>query len=210
MFTGIVEGLRPVVAADFGEEGLSLTVDLGELADGVHVGDSIAVDGCCLTVTELSGVRASFHAARETLGLTTLATMKADARVNIERAVALGDRLGGHLVSGHVDGMGEVVEVRPESSQTWMTFRLADRLFAQTLLKGSVALDGVSLTITDKREACISVALIPHTLEVTTLGSKKKGDLVNVETDMMGKWILERLGPMLEDLETRIHGRNES
>ncbi|HGY92467.1 MAG TPA: riboflavin synthase [Planctomycetes bacterium] len=210
MFTGIVEGLCPVVAAEFGGQGLRLTVDLACAAEGVQVGDSIAVDGCCLTVTELEGTFASFHAARETLGLTTLATMESGRRVNIERALAFGDRLGGHLVSGHVDGLGEVVEVRAESSQTWMTFRLPDRLFAQTLLKGSIALDGVSLTITEKCDGHISVALIPHTLEVTTLGSKRKGDRVNVETDMMGKWIMERLGPVLEELETRMEGRGES
>ncbi len=210
MFTGIVEGLRPVTAADFGAEGLELTVDLGDLAAGVQVGDSVAVDGCCLTVTALEGPRACFHAARETLGLTTLEHVTTASRVNVERALALGDRLGGHLVSGHVDGIGEIVAIRPEPSQTWMTFRLPDRLFAQTLLKGSVALDGVSLTVTEKREGCVSVALIPHTLEVTTLGKKKVGDRVNVETDMMGKWILERLGPMLDALETRPRGGERS
>ena len=199
MFTGIVEDKCPVVGLDRGDDLIKLTVDLDELTEGVGLGDSIAVNGCCLTVEELDGPEVSFHAGRETLGLTNLGDLVLGSFVNIERSLAVGDKLGGHFVSGHVDGVGTVAAIEPEASQTWMSFDLPENLARQVLLKGSISLDGVSLTITEKKGSRVSVALIPHTLEVTTMGDYQVGDRINVETDMLGKWILERLDPILEE-----------
>ena len=207
MFTGIVEAKQPVVSVQDGPEQRKLVVDLGDLAVGVALGASIAVNGCCLTVEQLDGHRASFHAGRETLGLTNLGGLGAGQSVNLERSLRMGDELGGHLVSGHIDGTGRVVARDDEPGQTVMTFELAAPLFAQTLLKGSIAIDGVSLTITRRQAGQVSVALIPHTLAVTTLGDRKAGDLVNVETDQIGKWILQRMGPALDELR---NGRQQS
>lgn len=201
MFTGLVEGLRDVVEATPSDGGLRLVVDLAASSAGVAPGDSIAVNGCCLTVESLDGTRAVFHAGRETLGLTALGGIAAGSAVNVERSLRLGDRLGGHLVSGHVDGVGEVAAITPERSQTVMTFRLPERLRGRVILKGSIAVDGVSLTITDVVADRVSVALIPHTLEITTLGAKAIGDAVNLESDMIGKWVVAQLAPILDELK---------
>jgi riboflavin synthase len=194
MFTGLVEHSCRVHAAELGPDGLRLAIDLDAVADGVALGDSIAVNGCCLTVAALSGKTATFHAGRETLELTSLATATAPGqRVNVERSLRVGQTLGGHFVSGHVDGTARVLAIAPEPSQTVMTFELPPRLAAQVVLKGSIAIDGVSLTVISVREGHVAVALIPHTLAVTTLGGRRPGDLVNVETDMLSKLVQHHL-----------------
>jgi riboflavin synthase len=189
VFTGIIIDRQPVLHASFRDEGLDFDIDLGRAGSEAGLGDSIAVDGCCLTIESLDGTRARFHAGRETLGLTTLDRISAGREVNLEPALRLGDKIGGHLVSGHVDGVGEVASIRSEPSQTWMSFRLPERLREEVILKGSICLDGVSLTITELRDDTVSVALIPHTLAVTTLGQRAVGDRVNVETDGTSKWV---------------------
>lgn len=201
MFTGLVEGLRTVTEATPHDEGMRLVIDLASSAEGVVLGDSIAIDGCCLTVDGLDGNRASFHAGRETLGLTTLGGLRTGASVNVERSLRLGDRLGGHMVTGHVDGVGEVTAIAAEDSQTVMSFRLPEPLLGQVIHKGSLAIDGVSLTLTEVAGDHVSVALIPHTLEITTLGAKAVGDPVNLEADMIGKWIVQQITPILDDLK---------
>lgn len=213
MFTGIVEMKLPLIAPRRTEEGLEFGLDLGLLptegAGAPRLGDSIAVNGCCLTIAELGASGARFHAGRETLGLTNLGGLEAGSLVNVERALRFGDQLGGHLVSGHVDGVGQVHEIVPEESQTVMRFSLPERLLDQVILKGSIALDGVSLTITEVKGPVIAVALIPHTLEVTTLGEKTVGDPINVETDMLGKWILKQTMPITEQLKDLLKDRGE-
>lgn len=200
MFTGLVEGLRTVVAATPTDEGLKLVIDLAESADAGVLGASIAVNGCCLTVDGLEGRNASFHAGRETLSLTTLGNLAEGDQVNVERALRMGDSLGGHMVTGHVDGIGEVVAISPEESQTVITFRLPERLHDQVILKGSIAIDGVSLTLTEVKDGCVSVALIPHTLSITTMGLRGVGEPVNIETDMIGKWVVQQITPILDEL----------
>lgn len=189
MFTGIVEGQAVVEAVVPHGAAYKLVLDLGPVAEGVQVGDSIAVDGTCLTVTALRERRAEFDVIRETVERTAFATVRVGHRVNVERSMQAGGRFHGHFVTGHVDGTGRISVKRPEAGQTWVTCEVPPRLTACMVEKGSVAVDGVSLTLTEVTEGSFSVALIPHTLEVTTFGRKQPGDLVNVEVDMIGKWV---------------------
>lgn len=200
MFTGIVESKCLITALDAENEGIDFLLELAELSSGCGLGDSIAINGCCLTVASIKGTTVAFHAGRETLDLTHLGELKAGDFVNVERSLRFGDQLGGHLVSGHVDGVGEVVEIVQEPSQTVMRFRIPETLVDQVILKGSIALDGISLTITEHAFDRIAVALIPHTMEVTNLGDKSVGDAINVETDMIGKWIQKQAMPVVEQL----------
>jgi riboflavin synthase len=181
VFTGIVRELGRVVAFD----GPRLLVDAPETT--AEVGDSIAVDGVCLTVVEHDGDQFAFDVVDETLSRTTLGTLTADARVNIEPALRAGDPLGGHMVQGHVDGVGRV---RSISQPVWIDAP-ADVL-RYCVEKGSIAVDGVSLTIAALDDDGFGVALVPHTLAATTLGAAKPGDAVNLEVDVLAKYV-ERL-----------------
>ena len=194
MFTGIVEGKRQLIVAEPSRGGVSLVLDLGDLAHGVRVGDSISVRGCCLTIEALAGTRATFHLMAETLRLTLFANAERGHLVNVERSLRVGDRLGGHFVSGHVDGIGRVVSVAPTASQTEITIEVPGSLAELVIPKGSIAIDGVSLTIAALRGNLVTVSLIPHTLEVTTLGTLGAGDGAHLEMDMIGKWV-KRLLP---------------
>jgi riboflavin synthase len=189
MFTGIVEGRRPVVEARHGTGALQLSIDLEDLGDGVGPGDSIAVNGCCLTVADIVGSRVGFHVMAESLGLTNLGKLEEGHPVNIERSLQLGDRMGGHFVTGHIDGVGTVTRLAVQEGQTDMTVAVPRRLMRYAILKGSISLDGVSLTLTEVGEEHVAVALIPHTLEMTTLGIRGEGDAVNLEMDLIGKWV---------------------
>ncbi len=209
MFTGIIESKCLVTSLDAQNEGIDFLLELGELSSGCGLGDSIAINGCCLTVAAIEGAVVSFHAGRETLDLTHLGQLKAGDQVNVERSLRFGDQLGGHLVSGHVDGVGEVIDIVEEPSQTVMRFRIPERLVDQVILKGSIALDGISLTITEHDFDKIAVALIPHTMEVTNLGSKSVGDPINVETDMIGKWIQKQAMPVVEELRKMAEKNNK-
>ncbi len=191
MFTGLIEHVAALAAAAHGERESSLVIELGPLAEGTKLGDSIAVNGICLTVARLTGARAEFHASAETRRKTTLDQWRAGAAVNLERALRLGDRLGGHLVSGHVDGIGRLVERRKEGDSERFTFLLPDQ-GVQVVEKGSIAIDGISLTTWDCRGARFSVAVIPHTLDHSTLADLRPGALVNLEQDVIGRWV-ERL-----------------
>ncbi|RMG18805.1 MAG: riboflavin synthase [Planctomycetota bacterium] len=199
MFTGIVEGQAVVRAIVPHGRAHRLALDLGPVAEGVKVGDSIAVDGACLTVVSIRGERAEFDVIRETVERTAFATLRVNDRVNVERSMRAGDRFHGHVVAGHVDGAGRVVVKREEPGQTWMTVSVPPRLTAFMIEKGSVAIDGVSLTLTEVEDDRFSVALIPHTLEVTTLGAKGVGSLVNVEVDPLGKWVRRLLTAYLPE-----------
>jgi len=193
VFTGIVEGTRRVVGSGGAASQRRLEIDLEDLAAGVRPGDSVAVNGCCLTVTKLEGPVASFDVVRETLELTNLDSVKQGDRVNVERSLKVGDALGGHFVTGHVEGVGRIVAKVPGSDQTTLTVEVPAGVAGLMVHKGSVTLDGVSLTITKVDGRLVSVALIPHTLERTTLGSKGTGERVNVEPDLIGKWVKQLL-----------------
>jgi len=189
MFTGLVESLGTVAAVVPEPPGVRLVVEAGAVAADTRLGDSICVSGCCLSVVRIAGSRLEFEAGPETLARTTFGGLVAGNKVNLERSLQLSDRLGGHLVTGHVDGVGRLAAREP--SGEWLTCRFTapPPLVAQMASKGSVAVDGVSLTVVEVTAADFSVALIPHTLAATTLGQLAVGDAVNLETDLIFKYV---------------------
>ena len=189
MFTGLVETLGTVKSVREEGPGRRLTIAAPMLVGGTKLGDSIAVNGCCLTVVELTADGFAFEAGPETLRLTNLGELQADNRVNLERSMQLGDRLGGHLVTGHVDGLGHIVRRQREGDWEFVWFSSAPALAEQMVPKGSVTVDGISLTLVEVKTDGFSVALIPHTLDVTTLGFKDVGASVNLETDLLAKYV---------------------
>ena len=194
MFTGIVEELGRVQAVAHADRGARLEIACTDVLDDAGIGDSIAVNGCCLTVVELGDGWWAADAQVETLDRTTLGALAAGDPVNLERPLRVGDRLGGHLVLGHVDGVGEVVKIEPQpDGSSRVTVRAPSELARYLVEKGSVTVDGVSLTITTVDDAEFGVALIPHTLAVTTLGVRNAGDRVNLEADMIAKHVAKLL-----------------
>jgi riboflavin synthase len=189
MFSGIVEALGTIVELRPEPPGCRLIVREPRIAAETQVADSISVNGCCLTVIERQGDTFGFQAGPETLARTNLGDLKPGGRVNLERALAVGQRLGGHFVSGHIDGVGTLLS-RDDSGQ-WSTFWISvpRALAVQMASKGSIAVDGVSLTIVGSEPDRFSIALIPYTLEVTTLGRLQPGDKVNLETDLLAKYV---------------------
>lgn len=174
-----------------------LTVDLGSLADECKISDSIAVNGVCLTITKFEGGSAAFDVSAETLAKSTLDKLSPSSQVNIERAVKATDRFGGHFVQGHVDGTATVKAIDRQGQFVEMTFAAAPELLDSMVVKGSVAVDGISLTIAGMDKNSFSVALIPQTLNTTTLGEVKIGDKVNIETDIIVKTIKKQLEKIL-------------
>lgn len=193
MFAGLVEGMGTVRTVRDEGPMRRLDIELGPLAEDVKVGDSIAVNGVCLTVAGLSGSRAGFDVVAETLDRTTLVELESGEAVNIERALRVGDRVGGHFVQGHVDGTGRVARVDRAEGETELHVSVAREMVGQMIMKGSIAIDGVSLTIAGLQETGFHVALVPYTLEVTTLNGLVAGDRVNIELDMLGKYVARLL-----------------
>jgi len=189
MFTGLVEELGKVRAVARGAHSIRLSVGGEKVLTDVKIGDSIAVDGACLTVVEFTASTFTVDVMPETYDRTTLALRKAGDSVNLERTLRVGDRMGGHIVSGHVDAIGTLVSVTPRDNANILHIRFPENLGAFVIPQGSVAVDGVSLTIVDCGKDWFEVSLIPHTWDVTVLSSKKAGDRVNVETDVLGKYI---------------------
>ena len=196
MFTGLVEG-RGIVS-DIRSEGAAVRLVVEAPAelltplsrrDECRVGESVAINGCCLTIIEIDDRCWSFQAGTETLSRTNLGRLQPGDPVNLERALPANARLGGHFVQGHIDGVGEVDSILSDGEWTTMWFRVPESLAAMMISKGSVAVDGVSLTLVDVEATRFSIALIPHTLEVTTLGTRTVGDAVNIETDILGKYV---------------------
>lgn len=199
MFTGIVEGQGIVEALIPRGQAHRLVIDAGALAADVRTGDSVAVDGACLTAVSVQGGRIEFDVIRETVERTAFATLREKDRVNLERSMRADGRFHGHIVTGHVDGTGRIVERRKEPGQVVFVVEVPARLIAYMVEKGSICVDGVSLTLVDvdPRTNRFSVALIPHTLEVTTLGLAAVGALVNIEVDQMAKWVRRLLAAYL-------------
>lgn len=189
MFTGLVESLGTVREVVFDGAGCRLAVRTAEIAAELTVGESVAVNGACLTVVAGNGETCSFQLGPETLQRTNLGESRQGDRVNLERALRLSDRLGGHLVQGHIDGVGRVAERIEQGEWVTVWFTCPPNLAAQMVSKGSVAVDGVSLTLVDVGDDRFSVALIPHTLAHTTLGFRGPGAAVNLETDIVGKYV---------------------
>jgi riboflavin synthase len=187
MFTGLVEALGIVRALTPAGAGRRLTVEEAAIAPQLALGESVAVNGTCLTVVSRDGGAFGFEVGPETLLRTNLGTLQSGGRVNLERSLRLGDRMGGHVVQGHVDGVGTVAERIDQGEWVTMWFTCPADLAALMVSKGSVTVDGVSLTLVDVTADRFSVALIPHTLAVTTLGFKGPGAPVNLETDLLAK-----------------------
>ena len=197
MFTGIVEHVAPILAIEPRGAAYRFRLDLGPVAEGLEIGDSVACDGACLTVVTLEGQIAEFDVIRETVERTAFAQLQVGGGINVERPMRADGRFHGHLVSGHVDGTGAIVVKREEDGQTWLTVEIAPELAAFCVEKGSITLSGVSLTLTAGEGSRVSVALIPHTLEVTTLGQRREGELLNIEVDQLAKLVHRLISPYL-------------
>ncbi|HQU42497.1 MAG TPA: riboflavin synthase [Pirellulales bacterium] len=189
MFTGLIQSLGTIIEVISQPPGKRLVLRPDVPIGRVHVGDSVAVNGCCLTVVETVGDAWAFEAGPETLSRTNLGELIAGSVVNLERSLAVGDLLGGHFVTGHIDGVGTVARRHDDRDWTTMWFRCPPNLAFQMASKGSIAVDGVSLTLVDVEPEQFSVALIPHTLRITTLGRRQPGDRVNLETDLLAKYV---------------------
>ena len=193
MFTGLVEAVG--IVSRLGSSGPSMRMSVRSplVADGTRIGDSVAINGCCLTVVDVGGDELSFEAGSETLSRTNLGRLAVGSEVNLERSLKVGDRLGGHYVTGHIDALGTLDARRDEGDWSFFWFRVPRELTGQMAGKGSIAVDGVSLTLVDVEDERFSVALIPHTLAVTTLGKMAVGDAVNIETDVLAKYVERQL-----------------
>ncbi len=189
MFTGLVEECGEITAIEQGERTARITLSAPKVHAGAHLGDSVAVNGCCLTVVEISGNLLTFEAVPETLARTNLGDLKPNSYVNLERPLAVGARLGGHFVQGHIDGVGVVRAVTPDENAVILEIEIPASLRRYFVEKGSIAVDGVSLTVASVREDSFTVWTIPHTREVTTLGKVFVEDRVNLECDILGKYI---------------------
>lgn len=205
MFTGLIKTICSVKSAFTSDGGMRLAVDLGKLADDCKLGDSIAVNGVCLTIAQLRGSLAEFDVSDETLIKSTLGKLKSSSPVNVELALKAADRFGGHFVLGHVDGTAKIKAIERKRQFADIQFAADPELLAQMVVKGSVAVDGISLTIANMNANSFSVSIIPETLKQTTLGQAKTGDMVNIETDIIIKTItkqLEKILPHKQSLTT--------
>jgi riboflavin synthase len=192
VFTGIVRELGTVDAVEGGADGVRLVVDAPETAAQAAIGDSVAIDGVCLTVVSAVDGRLSFDAVPETLGRSTLGRLAPGGRVNLEPALRAGEPLGGHIVQGHVDAVGRVRSLEPEGDGARLRVEAPSEIVRYCVEKGSLTVSGISLTIAELHDDGVSIALVPHTLAATTLGSAKPGDELNLEVDVLAKYV-ERL-----------------
>ncbi|MBY6038020.1 riboflavin synthase [Fictibacillus nanhaiensis] len=199
MFTGIIEELGTIKSINKGNETIVLTISAQKVLGDVQLGDSIAVNGVCLTVTSFTSHQFTVDVMPETFRSSTLKLLNNRSTVNLERAMAAGGRFGGHFVSGHVDGTGVIVEKRPERNAIYYVISLQKHIMPYFMLKGSVSIDGTSLTVFDVTKDTITVSLIPHTADHTVLGKKGPGDRVNIECDMLAKYVYRMLSPEKED-----------
>jgi len=195
MVTGIIQGIGKIEKISQNTKNRSafqMTVDLGKHAKGLKVGQSVALNGVCLSATKISKNKCNFEMIDETIKQTDLGNLMPGAKVNIERSLKVGDRMEGHFVLGHVDGVGTIkkIEKKPKEIKVW--FEVPKKLVKFVVKKGSIAIDGISLTVVDVTKNNASVCLIPHTIKITNFQSKKVGDKINIETDILGKYILKR------------------
>jgi riboflavin synthase len=198
MFTGIIEELGTVKALRREAGAARLTLSAAKVLDGTVLGDSICVNGVCLTVVEMNSTEFSADVAVETLRVTNLGDLQAGKKVNLERALQLSARIGGHLVTGHVDAVGRVREKREEGNGWRIFIDAPASVLRYVIKKGSIAIDGISLTVADVDNAGFAIAMIPHTAKLTTLGFKKAGDSVNLESDIIGKYVERLLAGRME------------
>ncbi|WP_406242483.1 riboflavin synthase [Tissierella carlieri] len=199
MFTGIVEEIGKVQGIRRGEKSFTLTISGSLVLDKTFIGDSICTNGVCLTVTKINNNSFEADVMVETLRRSNLGVLKIGSYVNLERALALDKRLGGHLVSGHIDGVGEIISREKEDNATWITIKASPDILRYIIEKGSIAIDGISLTVAYVDEYVFKVSIIPHTSINTTLLDKIRGDKVNLECDLIGKYVEKLLGLQKQD-----------
>ena len=188
MFTGIIEEVGKIKNIQDGTN-YKLTIAASKILEDIHLGDSIAVNGICLTAIKWDNGSFTVDVMRETLERTSLHRLRAGSFVNLERALAANGRCGGHIVSGHIDGTGEIINIRRDANAVWYKIKTSEKIMEFIIEKGSIAIDGISLTVAKVDRSAFYVSVIPHTLENTILLSKKPGDIVNLENDIVGKYI---------------------
>jgi len=194
MFTGIIVGTGKVTKIDQktkNRSAIQMTVNLGKYAKGLKIGQSVAINGVCLSATKISNNNCVFEMIDETTKKTDLGNVKAGSTVNVERSLRVGDRLEGHFVLGHIDGVATITKIEKKPKEVKIWFKVPKKLTKYVVKKGSIALDGISLTLVDVKKDVASVCLIPHTINVTNFKSKKIGDKLNIETDVLGKYVLK-------------------
>jgi riboflavin synthase len=198
MFTGLIEEIGTVQRITKSAKSAKITIKADTVLAGARLGDSISTNGVCLTVTQISSNSFSVDVMAESMRRSNLQLISSGDKVNLERALRVGDRLGGHLVSGHIDGIGTITGYSNEDNAVWVTIKTSSELLRYIVQKGSIAIDGISLTVAYVDEAIFKVSIIPHTKEVTTLLQKKVGDIVNLECDVIGKYVEKLLQPQLQ------------
>ena len=194
MFTGIISGtgkVEKIAKNTKNRSAVKMTVNLGKCAKGLKIGQSVALNGVCLTVTKLSKNLGRFEMIDETTKKTDLGNLKIGSIVNVERSLKAGERLEGHFVLGHVDGVGTITKIQKKPKEVQVWFNVPKKLAKFIVKKGSIAIDGISLTVVEAKNNNVSVCFIPHTIQVTNFRTKKVGDKVNIETDILGKYILK-------------------
>jgi riboflavin synthase len=197
LFTGLVEEVGRIVAVEESEM-LRLDISCGRVAEGTREGDSVSVNGACLTVGGVGSDTLTFYAMPETLRRTSLGDLEVGGAVNLERAMMASDRFGGHIVQGHVDGIGEVLGARPEGDAEIWEFGAPPEVLRYTVEKGSVCVDGISLTVVSVGDRSFKVSILPQTKDNTNLSQKRPGDRVNLEADVIGKYVERLIGPRIE------------
>lgn len=195
MFTGIIEEIGTLKSINRSSNSAVLTIIAKTVLEDVHLGDSIAVNGLCLTVIRFDEESFSADIMPESLKRSSIGSLKIGSKVNLERAMALGGRFGGHIVAGHIDGIGRISSIRKDSNAVWYTIKTDAEILKYIVEKGSVAIDGISLTVAAVESDSFSVSVIPHTAENTILPTKKTGDIVNLENDCIGKYIEKLMNP---------------
>ncbi|MBR0366444.1 MAG: riboflavin synthase [Clostridia bacterium] len=195
MFTGIIEEKGTVERITSGERSMRLTIGINKIAKDLKLGDSVAVNGVCLTAAEIGAGSFTADVMAETVRRTSLSRLVPGSRVNLERAMAMGGRFGGHIVSGHVDGTGTIISMTREDNAIWIRIAADEKLMRYIVEKGSVALDGISLTVAEVGRGEFSVSVIPHTAAETTLAKKSVGDIINIECDIIGKYVEKLTAP---------------
>lgn len=199
MFTGIIEEVGQIAGIKRQGDFAVLTINGSKVLTDAQLGDSIAVNGVCLTVTEFSPTHFCADVMAETLYRTSLGELRTGSPVNLERAMAANGRFGGHIVSGHIDGIGEIVSITPADNAVWYKIKTEPKIMRYIIEKGSITIDGISLTVVDCDAEHFRVSIIPHTIANTNLGSKKVGAIVNLENDVVGKYVEKLLGLAKED-----------
>lgn len=199
MFTGIVEELGSIRSVRRGQHSSVLSIAAKDILSDLKIGDSVAVNGVCLTATTVDSGGFTADVMHETLNRSSLGSLTVGSHVNLERAMAANGRFGGHIVSGHIDGTGTITALRKDDNAVWYTISASQELLLYIVEKGSIAIDGISLTVAEVGESWFSISAIPHTVAVTTLGEKRPGDTVNLENDVIGKYVEKLLRPQPQE-----------